>query len=183
MPLNITFTLSDADLDHFQTIVDKSKLAVECQSDEQIETAGRNLISAAGSAELPTYIAERLTKLNVVINMASDEEWQLNDEERRRILGALAYFCNPEDLIPDTVPGLGFLDDAIYVEIIIRELKSEIGYYEEFSQFREKEEIRRKEQGLDSRVDREAWLADKRATLHKKMRKSRGSRKGWRLRW
>ena len=183
MPLDITFTLSDADLDHFQTIVDKSKSAVACQSDEQIETAARNLISAAGSTELPTYIAERLAKLNVVINMASDEEWRLNDEERRRILGALAYFCNPEDLIPDTVPGLGFLDDAIYVEIIIRELKSEIDYYEEFSQFREKEEVRRKEQGLDSRVDREAWLADKRASLHKKMRKSRGSRKGWCLRW
>ena len=183
MPLDITFTLSDEDLDHFQAIVDKSKSAVDGQSDEQIETAARNLISAAQSAKLPTYIAERLTKLDVVINMASDEEWQLNDEERRRILDALAYFCNPQDLIPDEVPGLGFLDDAIYVEIIIRELKSEIDYYEEFAQFREKEEVRRKEQGLDPHVDREAWLADKRASLHQKMRKSRGLRKGWRLRW
>jgi uncharacterized membrane protein YkvA (DUF1232 family) len=183
MPLDITFTLSDSDLEHFQRIVDKSKSAVESHSEEEIETAARKLISDARAGELPNYIAERLGKLDVIINMAADEEWQLDDEERSRILGALVYFCNPEDLIPDTVPGLGYLDDAIYIEIIIRELKSEIGYYEEFSSFREKEEVRRKEQGLDSHVDREAWLADKRAALHTKMRKSRGLRKGWRLHW
>jgi len=183
MPLDITFTLSDQDLDHFQKIIDQSKTAVARQSDEQIEAAARTLISDAGNSNLPNYIAERLAKLEVVINMASDAEWALNEEERSRILGALVYFCNPEDLIPDTVPGLGFLDDAIYVEIIIRELKSEIDYYEEFSRFRTEEEVRRKEQGLDPYVDREAWLADKRAALHKKMRKPRRTGGGWRLRW
>lgn len=183
MPLDITFTLSDQDLDHFQKIIDQSKAAVARQSDEQIEAAAMTLISDAGNSNLPNYIAERLARLEVVINMASDAEWALNEEERSRILGALVYFCHPEDLIPDTVPGLGFLDDAIYVEIIIRELKSEIDYYEEFSRFRTKEEVRRKEQGLDPYVDREAWLADKRAALHKKMRKPRRTSGGWRLRW
>ena len=184
MPLDITFTLSDQDLDHFQKIIDKSKSAAADRSDEQIEASARKLISDADSADLPNYIAERLVKLDTVISMASDEEWQLNDEERHRILGALVYFCDPDDLIPDSVPGLGFLDDAIYVEIIIRELKAEIDYYEEFSRFRKAEEVRRKEKGLDPHVDREAWLADKRATLHKKMRKSRRSRRGgWRLHW
>ena len=51
------------------------------------------------------------------------------------LLGALVYFTDPEDLIPDSVPGLGFLDDAIYVELIIRELKAEIDSYEEFCAF------------------------------------------------
>ena len=37
MPLDITFTLSDQDLDHFQEIIDKSKSAVADRSDEQIE--------------------------------------------------------------------------------------------------------------------------------------------------
>lgn len=183
MPLDITFTLSDQDLEHFQRIVDKSKCAVECQSDQQIEATARQLIADAGSGELPNYIAERLARLDVVINMASDAEWQLKDEERRRILGLLMYFCDPHGLIPDAVPVLGFLDDAIYVEIVLRELRTEIGYYEEFCQFRTREEARRKDQGLDSRVDREAWLADKRAALHKKMRKPRRSVGGWRLRW
>lgn len=189
MPLDITFTLSDQDLEHFQAIVDKAKSAMEnTQNAEQIEAAARQLINDAKSTELPEFIGARLTKLQVVIDMVADEEWQLSEEERTRVLGALIYFCDPEDLIPDHIPGLGFLDDAIYVELVIRELHAEIESYEEFCRFRSAEEKRREEQGLDPHVEREEWLADKRATLHNRMRKRRrsslsGGGGGWRLRW
>ncbi len=122
-----TFTLSDQDLDHFQDIVDKAKSAMEGGQDAaQIESAARKLIEDSKASQLPEFIAERLTKLEVVIDMVGDAEWQLSDDERKRVLGALIYFCDPEDIIPDHIPGLGFLDDAIYVEIVIRELKAEI---------------------------------------------------------
>jgi uncharacterized membrane protein YkvA (DUF1232 family) len=187
MPLDITFTLSDQDLDHFQGIVDKAKSAMEGgASDESVVAAARQLIDDARSSELPAFIGSRLDKLEVVINMIDDEEWQLSEDERHRVIGALIYFCDPEDLIPDHVPGFGFLDDAIYVEIIIRELAAEIESYEEFCTFRVAEEARRKEAGEDPHVEREAWLADKRATLHARMRKRRRGTSaggGWRLRW
>jgi uncharacterized membrane protein YkvA (DUF1232 family) len=188
MPLDITFTLSDQDLEHFQNIVDKAKSAMaSTESAEQIEAAARQLITDAKSTDLPEFIGDRLSKLEVVINMVSDDEWQLSDEERKRVLGALVYFCDPEDLIPDHIPGLGFLDDAIYVELVIRELKSEIDAFEEFCDFRSAEEKRRADKGLDPKVEREEWLADKRATLQSKMRKRRSSRmgggSGWRMRW
>jgi uncharacterized membrane protein YkvA (DUF1232 family) len=131
------------------------------------------LIDDAKSSDLPEFIGSRLEKLQVVINMIGDDEWQLSDDERNRVIGALIYFCDPEDLIPDHVPGFGFLDDAIYVEIIIRELSAEIESYEEFCTFRVAEEARRKEAGEDPHVEREAWLADKRAALHARMRKRR----------
>lgn len=191
MPLDITFTLSDQDLEHFQEIVDKAKSAMDGGQDAtQIEAAARKLIDDSQATALPEFIAERLSKLQVVIDMVGDAEWQLSDEERKRVLGALIYFCDPEDIIPDHIPGLGFLDDAIYVEIVIRELKAEIESYEEFCAFRATEEARRKEAGEDPYVEREEWLADKRAALHARMRKRRRSRSsgtgssgGWRLRW
>jgi uncharacterized membrane protein YkvA (DUF1232 family) len=188
MPLDITFTLSDSDLDHFQAIVDKAKTAMEVDEHAtNIEAAARQLISDAKSTELPGFIADRLEKLKIVIDMIGDEEWQLSEEERRRVLGALVYFCDPEDLIPDHIPGLGFLDDAIYVELVIRELKAEIDSYEEFIAFRATEEKRRAEKGEDTKVGREEWLADKRAALHAKMRKRRRASLsgggGWSLRW
>ena len=188
MPLDITFTLSDSDLDHFQAIVDKAKSAMEDDENAtNIETAARQLITDAKSTDLPSFIADRLSKLEVVIDMVGDEEWQLSDEERRRVLGALVYFCDPEDMIPDHIPGLGFLDDAIYVELVIRELSAEIESYEEFVNFRAAEEKRRADRGEDTKVGREEWLSAKRAALHTRMRKRRNSGAsgggGWRLRW
>lgn len=187
MPLDITFTLSDQDLDHFQAIVDKAKSAMEEEHTAQaIEAAARQLITDAKEGDLPDFIGDRLTKLDVIISMIGDEEWQLSDEDRQRVLGALVYFCDPEDIIPDHIPGLGFLDDAIYVELVIRELKAEIDSYEEFCDFRTAEEARRKAAGEDPHVEREQWLADKRATLHARMRKRRSGGSGsggWRLHW
>lgn len=188
MPLDITFTLSDQDLDHFQKIVDRAKSAMEQElKPREIEDAARKLIAEAQGQTLPDFIADRLLKLKVIIDMVGDEEWRLSDEERNRVLGALVYFTDPEDLIPDSVPGLGFLDDAIYVELIIRELKAEIDSYEEFCAFRMSEEKRRVDRGQDPHVEREAWLADKRATLHARMRRRRragsGGSGGWRFRW
>ncbi len=189
MPLDITFTLSDEDLDHFQEIVDRAKVAIgDEQDNQQVEAAARKMIEDAKGAQLPDFIAKRLFKLETVINMVSDEEWQLSDEERNRIRGALVYFTDPDDLIPDHIPGLGYLDDAIYVELIIRELKNEIDHYEEFCLFRANEERKRISEGKDPHVDREAWLSEKRAQLHSRMRRFRRRRMGddvgsWRFRW
>ena len=182
MPLDITFTLSDSDLKRFQSIVDQAQEKVESEERaEEIEAAARKLIDDARSGDLPEFIADRVEQLDVVLRMINDDEWQLNDEERAAIIHALAYFCEPEDLIPDNIPGLGFLDDAIYVEVVLDELRNEIHLYREFCTFREAEETRRKARGEDVKVGREEWLADKRAALHAKMRKRR-SRGGIRMR-
>ncbi len=81
MPLDITFTLSDQDLEHFQAIVDKAKSAMEGgQSEDQIVSAASKLIDDAKSTDLPEFIGDRLTKLQVVIDMVGDAEWRLSDE-------------------------------------------------------------------------------------------------------
>ena len=183
MPLDITFTLSDQDLARFQAIVDKARTTVQDDdSAAQVEAAARTLLQQTREQELPEFIAHRMTRLGVVIDMINDEEWQLAADERRNVLSALAYFCDPEDLIPDHIPGLGFLDDAIYAEIALSALENEISLYEEFCTFRSAEEARRRARGDDVHVGRDEWLADKRAALHAKMRKRRVSGRG-RARW
>ncbi len=174
MALDVTFTLTDNDLAHFQAIIDKSREAAGVTlSRADIESQARSLIEESRSGELPEFIAERVEQLDVVLRMINDEEWRLTDDEIEAVLNALAYFSEAEDIIPDNIPGLGFLDDAIYVEIVLKELANEIHLYREFCTFRAAEEARRKARGQDIKVGREKWLADKRAALHAKMRKRR----------
>lgn len=185
MPLDITFTLSDQDLEHFQAIVDKARDTItDLDSAGQVSAAARKLVAEAQASELPDFVSERIARLGIVVDMVNDDEWRLSDDERRTILSALAYFVDPEDLIPDHIPGLGFLDDAIYTEIVLKELATEIHYFREFCEFREAEEARRAARGEDTKVGREAWLAEKRASLHARMRGKRGmgDRRGaWRI--
>lgn len=184
MSIDITFTLSNADLQRFEDIVAKARDLLETEENEKkVEFAAQQLIDQANSSDLPEFIAERILKLETLLNMVQDDEWKLGDVERKRILSALSYFALADDLIPDHIPGVGFLDDAIYTEIIIQELESELRVYNEFCQYRIAEENRRRSRGLDTKVGREDWLADKRSVLHSRMRSRRsGSRGGHRWR-
>ena len=186
MPLDITFTLSDTDLERFQAIVDKASTSVEDEETARhVEEAARALIDETTRSDLPDFIASRMTKLGVMIDMLDDEEWQLSGEDRHRVLNALAYLCDPDDLIPDHIPGFGFLDDAIYAEIILKALRNEVDLYMEFCAYRKAEEKRRAELGEDIKLNREEWLGEKRASLHAKMHSRRRPGQGrgrWNLR-
>ena len=187
MSIDITFTLSNADLQRFEEIVARAKTLVEEPDNaRKVEEAAQHLLDQAAGSDLPDFIRERILKLETLLNMVQDAEWQLEAAERKRILSALSYFSLAEDLIPDHVPGVGFLDDAIYTEIVIQELDSELRLYNEFCQYRIAEENRRRNRGLDPKVGREDWLADKRSVLHSRMRARRsggGGGASWRTRF
>ncbi|MFK7862800.1 MAG: YkvA family protein [Pseudohongiellaceae bacterium] len=181
MPIDVVITLNDDDLAKFQDSIDKGKLIVkDAEASRKIEDAASKMIEESQALDLPSFVSERLLKLRILLNMVRDDEWQLSEEEKISIRGALYYFVDPEDVIPDHIPVIGFLDDAMYAEIVFKELKTEIKLYQEFCQFRIGEENRRREQGLELHVAREDWIADKRAVLHARMRERRLLRTGGR---
>jgi uncharacterized membrane protein YkvA (DUF1232 family) len=184
MPVTISFELSDKDLEHFVAMAQEAHDAIADQEDrvEQIAEGTRKVFEAAQGKELPDFISERLDKLGVLADMVTDSEWKLPEEDLERVLCAMAYFTNAEDLIPDRVPGIGFLDDAIMAELVIENLEAEIAAYKEFCTFRNAEEERRATQGQGTDVSREDWLADKRAALQSRMRdRRRAGTGGWRV--
>jgi len=48
------------------------------------------------------------------------------------IIFALLYFLNPADLIPDIIPGLGYIDDASVVGIVVASIEHHIGAYRQW---------------------------------------------------
>lgn len=171
MPLAISFELSDRDLEHFtKAIKAAAATAGDKSSDEIMEAAGQ-LLKGAGDMELPDFIFQRLDKLDALIAMVRDEGWALPAEDRQRVLSALVYFADPQDIIPDNVPVLGYFDDAIAIELCVRELKHEIDAYDEFCDYRQGEADRRGVNPAD--VGRADWLGSRRDELQDRMHRQR----------
>ena len=139
MGLHISFELDDDDLEHFRLIMLQARNAAVRKSPEEIVATANQLMHQIGAKRSSGFIAERMQKLQQMMRMISDVDWRLPHEETSRILNALAYFAEPDDLIPDEIPGLGFLDDAIMIELVVRELQHEIEAYEEFCEIREQQ--------------------------------------------
>ena len=170
MSLRISFELDEEDLKHFRLIMQEARQVASQLPPEDIVAAAEALLADVEESTAPGFIVDRLRNLKLMIQMLSDIEWRLPHQEAVRVLNALAYFAEPEDLIPDHIPGLGFLDDAIMIELVLRELKHEIEAYRDFCEYRER---LLKEQGHAARISRENWLDERRKALQGRMRRRR----------
>ena len=168
MTLRVTFELSEKDLKHFRAIMKEARAAAEEKDDAAIVAAAEELLQSVHDVAVPEFVSVRLGRLQTLIDMLHDDEWQIPAPNRGRVLSALAYFTEPDDLIPDHIPGLGFLDDAIMVELVARELKHEIQAYEDFCKFRD--ELKQRSTGRDP-MSREEKLSARRKALHERMRR------------
>lgn len=171
MTLSITIDLSDNDLDHFQEVLRRAQDSAGEKSAQEITDAASALVAGAVGVKVPEFIAERLGKLDSLIKMVHDKGWALSGDDRQRVLTALAYFADPKDVIPDSVPVVGYLDDAIMIELCVRELKHELEAYVDFCNYVRAESA---ERGVDpATLGREDWLEERRRELHERMQRRR----------
>jgi len=176
MSISLNFELNDRDLEHFQAAMEKAKKAANGKSAQEVVDCAAQLLGDAQKVAIPDFIKDRLLQLDDMIAMVRDEAWGLSGEDRDRVLSALAYFCDPDDVIPDNVAVLGFLDDAIMIELSVRELRHELDAYDEFCDFRQNQAQRR---GLDAAtVGRADWLDSRREELVDRMHRRRAREAG-----
>jgi len=171
MGLSINIELSDSDLDHFTEVLKRAHETAGSVDSHQITESARKLLADASSVKVPEFIAARLAKLDHLISMVHDVGWGLPDEDKSRVLTALTYFADPKDVIPDSVPVVGYLDDAIMIELCVRELKHELEAYEDFCAYRGEQAAVHGEQA--SGLGRADWMEDRRQELQERMRRRR----------
>ena len=171
MSITLNFELNDRDLAHFETAMERSRKAAEGRSDADIIHCAVGLLDDAQKVHIPDFIKDRLLRLDDMIAMVRDEAWALPDADKQRVLSALMYFCDPADVIPDHVEVLGFLDDAVMIELSVRELKHELDAYDDFCDYRAHEAKRR---DVDpATLGRTDWLDSRREELIDRMHQRR----------
>ncbi|HEX5959981.1 MAG TPA: YkvA family protein [Rhodanobacteraceae bacterium] len=179
MPMDINIQLSDEDLQFFVQGMHKVEDNLKGRDPNQVIAAAQQLLAGTNGAHTPPFIAERMGSVESLISMCKDVGFNLPAGDRQRVLAALAYLADPRDAIPDAMPVLGFLDDAIVIELCRQDLRFEIEAYDDFSKWRADEAQAR---GIDPEklmVQRADWAdaqaAEAIALMHRRRRDSYAS--------
>jgi uncharacterized membrane protein YkvA (DUF1232 family) len=171
MGIVVRLELSDAELEYFRAVMRRVRVTNQGRTAEEIQRAAAREVARLRSTARSAFVQQRLDRVGRLIAMLDDPEWQLPEEGRRRALDALAYVADSCDLVPDNVPALGLLDDAIMLELVIQDLRPELEGYEEFDAYRASQVARGR---ADLRtVSREDWLDSRREALHARIRDRR----------
>ena len=173
MSLSLNFELNDRDLEHFHAAMEASKKAAEGKSDTDIiENAGR-LLADAQKVHIPDFILGRLLRLDDMIAMLRDEAWALEAADRERVLSApvFADFTGVAPILVHVGSEEVLLDDAVMIELCVRDLQHELDAYDDFCDFRQRQAERL---GVEpAKVGRADWLGGRRDELVDRMHQRR----------
>ncbi len=70
----------------------------------------------------------------LLYTMVTDKKFKISKTAYIAIAGALAYVVLPIDVLPDFIPGLGFIDDVFVVGIVMKSISDEIERYQSYTQ-------------------------------------------------
>ncbi len=170
MAMRLSFELTDRDLDYFRNALKQSRQAVRDADETEIVDAIRDVLDDIRRNEpLPDFVSSRIPQLDRMIEMLVDEEWQLPNADREQMLATFVYFGDPEDILPDTIPVIGYLDDVIILELATRELSHVIEAYGDYCRYRDEFDAEHGK-SLDAALRRDR-LDRRRQQLHQRMKR------------
>ncbi len=139
----ISFTLDDSDLAYFRAIFRAAKQNAGDVDRSKIQQGVERLIKDVRAAKrAPAFVLEAVQTLEDLLKLLDDKDYSAPANVHRSVLAALAYFADAKDVIPDDIPMVGFLDDAIMIKMVEDELRHELWGYRKFCKFRDGAEQR-----------------------------------------
>lgn len=157
--MRIVIELGERDLQHFEEAMSRARAAVRSADEVEILESAKHTLDATPLGNAPDYIKERISKVQRLVQMLEDEAWALPTRHRAEVVAALVYFSDPDDLIPDELPVIGMLDDAIMLELVLRRERGLLEAYDRFCRARTELGPR-----PESSPDRTSWGAALTAT-------------------
>ena len=122
MNISKIFQLTEEDKVEYQQLINKIELN---DASKIIDMLNSKLDTMATSKSLNSIETDLIKYVSVLLNIYQTYP-DLTASIKRRILFALSYFCDSNDDIPDIVPGIGYLDDAVVARWVIESIGREL---------------------------------------------------------
>ena len=122
MNISKIFQLTEEDKAEYNLLIDKIDLN---DASKIIDMLNSKLDTITTSKSLNSIETDLIKYVSVLLNIYQTYP-DLTDSIKRRILFALSYFCDSNDDIPDVVPEIGYLDDAVVARWVIESIGREL---------------------------------------------------------
>lgn len=130
---------------------------------DRLATAARELRDHACGAAEPACIQQRMARLQAAARMLDDSQWEPTDEAGNVAALMVHYFNGRYQLLPNSLPTVGHLDDAIAVEAAWPSLQAEVTDFLDYCRVRSLEATLRGSDIGDFRFTRGDWETARRA--------------------
>ena len=82
------------------------------------------------------YVIDQVGCLQMMLSMVEDKTWVIEDSNKEKINATIKYFIDDNDVIPDHIPGIGFVDDCIVIDGTMDAVEDEMMEYKDFCRAR-----------------------------------------------
>ena len=122
MNISKIFQLTEEDKAHYLTLIDKIDLN---KSSEVIQSLNLKLDDLVSSKNLNIVETDLIKNVSVLLSIYQTYP-DLTESIKKRIIFAISYFCESDDDIPDIVPEIGYLDDAVVARCVIDSISADL---------------------------------------------------------
>ena len=129
MTLTVQIELCEEDVARLRRMIHEAHEVSKALSRSEVVDASTRLLRRLRRQETPGFVLERLGVLETLTEMAEDTTWQRSKDTDRKVLDMLVGFCEPVRLLRDSPRGPSYLDDALVIELIRREMRRELRDY------------------------------------------------------
>lgn len=130
--VTITVDIDDQVKEHFNKFIEKHGIDV----DPSDITQARKEIAEIRAGNADGYILSQVNNLESMITMVEDKTWKIKEVNMEKINATIKYFVDDDDVIPDNIPGIGYLDDCIIIDSTMDDVCDELLEFEDFSRTR-----------------------------------------------
>jgi len=147
------FRLTDSAVCAFNRTLEKlGRTSPPLQCDD-VATAARQLLDDA--SDVPNCIRQRMRRARAASRMLDDAGWDVAERVSEALHRIQEYVRGSDDLIPDWLPHVGRLDDALVIDTAWPGIVDEFEDYLDFRRLRRQLAAERPMRGFD----RQAWLS------------------------
>lgn len=130
--VTITVDIDDQVKAHFNKFIEEHGIDVDPSDVSQ----AKKEIAKIRATNADGYILNQVNNLESMISMVEDKVWKIKKVNMEKINATIKYFVDEDDVIPDNIPGIGYLDDCIIIDSTMDDVYDELMEFEDFCRTR-----------------------------------------------